>query len=100
MLALTGVGIGVPGTYLAVLGGSWYYMISGVVLVLASVLVWRRRLSGLWLYMVFFTGTILWSLWEVGMDAWALMPRLAYFAFGAMWLMTPWVRRSLYRGQQ
>jgi quinoprotein glucose dehydrogenase len=94
LLLVTALGLGVPGAYLASLGGSNYYIIAGIVLLVAAVLVFGQRRSGLWLYAAFFVATFLWSLWEVGFDGWALMPRLVYFAVGGLWLCTPWVRNS------
>ncbi len=32
-------------------------------------------------------GTIAWSLWEVGPDGWALMPRLVFLGVAALWLL-------------
>ena len=31
--------------------------------------------------------TLAWSLWEVGLDGWALMPRLVFLSVGALWLL-------------
>jgi len=41
--------------------------------------------------------TLIWSLWEVGFDRWALIPRGAFFAVVGLWLLTPWISRSLVR---
>src|SRR5688572_21237829 len=40
--------------------------------------------------------TLLWSLYEAGVDLWALAPRLLALLVIGAWFLTPWVRRSLY----
>ena len=47
----------------------------------------RRRPFGVALFWLVFAVTIPWSLWEVGFDGWALMPRLAYLAVAACALL-------------
>jgi quinoprotein glucose dehydrogenase len=76
-----------PGIYLVMLGGSPYYVIAGILILFSAVLVLRRRDSGIMLYLLVFFATIAWSLYEVGLDGWALMPRLLYLAVGAIWLL-------------
>lgn len=95
LLLLTALGLGLPGAYLAFLGGSDYYLLAGIVLLVSAILVMRQRRIGLWIYAAFFVLTLLWSIWEVGLDGWALMPRLVYFIVGGIWLSTPWVRNSV-----
>ena len=40
-------------------------------------------------------GTIVWSLWEVGFDAWSLMPGLAAPLVIGLWFVTPRLNRGL-----
>src|SRR5438105_1023257 len=87
ILAITGLGMAAPGIYLAALGGSLYYAIVGLLILLSAFLVLRRRLFGITLFWLVFGATILWSLWEVGFDGWALMPRLVYLAVAACALL-------------
>lgn len=86
LLVLTGLAMAVPGIYLATLGGSLYYAIAGIALVASGWLVLRRRPWGLYLFWIVFVATILWSLWEVGFDAWQLMPRLVFLIGAAIWM--------------
>ena len=87
LLVATGLGMAVPGLYLATLGGSLYYAIAGLLVLVCAWLVWKRRGSGVILYWLVFLGTIVWSLWEVGLDGWALMPRLVFLGVGGIWLL-------------
>lgn len=77
ILALIGAALLVRGASLAMLGGSWYYVIVGVLLIVSGVLYARRRVAGAWLYALVFVGTLIWAVWEVGFAFWPLVPRLA-----------------------
>lgn len=87
LLLATGLAMAVPGLYLAGLGGSLYYIIAGALILVSAWLVWKARDSGVVLYWLVFLGTVGWSLWEVGLDGWALMPRLVYLGVGGLWLL-------------
>ncbi|WP_336970668.1 membrane-bound PQQ-dependent dehydrogenase, glucose/quinate/shikimate family [Sphingobium aromaticiconvertens] len=76
VLVLIGLVLGAGGAWLAVLGGSPYYLVTGVAMVVAGVLLFRRRMSGGWLYIAIFSGTLFWALWEVGPHGWPLVPRI------------------------
>ena len=39
-------------------------------------LIFRGRLLGLWIYVGVFVATLLWAVWEVGLQTWPLTPRL------------------------
>ena len=58
------------------LGGSWYYLIAGLGLVLAGGLMTTQRRSGALVYGVVWLFTLVWAFWEVGLDGWALVPRV------------------------
>lgn len=77
IFAVNGVPLAVNGTSLMALGGSWYYTIAGTALVASGVLFALRRMAGFWLFAAVFAGTLGWAFWEVGMNYWKLMPRLA-----------------------
>lgn len=76
---LCGLALAIPGAFLIGLGGSPYYTIAGTLLAASGALLWRGRSSGAWLFLVLFIGTVIWSLWEAGLDGWALVPRLGLF---------------------
>jgi quinoprotein glucose dehydrogenase len=76
-VGLIGIVLAAGGAWLAVLGGTLYYLLAGIALMVAAVLFWRRSASAIWLYAAIFLATLIWALWEVGLDGWALMPRLA-----------------------
>jgi len=95
LTGLIGLTLASGGGWLLALGGSPYYAACGLVLLACAVLLWRGMRAGAWLYGLMLAATLAWSLWEVGLDGWALMPRLVGPAVFGLWLLTPWVRRGL-----
>ncbi len=95
VLVLIGAPLLVGGLQLVSLGGSPYYVLSGLACAAAGVLIARGNASGLSLYAAMVVGTLLWSLWEVGGQFWQLLPRLAGPAVIALLLAVPAVRRSM-----
>jgi len=94
-LLVLGALLGAGGVWLAILGGSWAYIGLGVGLVITGVLLARRRRAGLGVYAALLVETLIWALWEVGLDRWALIPRGAFFAVVGLWLLAPWTNRPL-----
>lgn len=76
LLIATGGWLTLGGAWLATLGGSLYYLLSGLATLAVAMLVWRGRLLGLWLYLGIALLTLLWALAETGLDFWLLLPRL------------------------
>ena len=70
-----GLALLIGGAQLALLGGSLYYVLSGVALVLTSRWIWQSRKAGYWLYCGFALVTLIWAVFEGGLDLWALLPR-------------------------
>lgn len=73
---LTAFPLMIGGLWLASLGGSLHYIVASFFLVGSALLLHRRPLTSAWTYAVFVLGTVIWSLWEVGLEPWELMPRL------------------------
>ena len=59
-------------------GGSWFYLLSGLVLIASAVQLARKRRSAIVLAAVLFAATWIWALAEVGLDGWALLPRVNF----------------------
>ena len=76
LLALLGLVLGAGGVWLAMLGGSWYYIFAGIGLMVSGLLLARQSLGGVSAYLVTWLGTVIWAFWEVGTDWWAQVPRL------------------------
>jgi quinoprotein glucose dehydrogenase len=95
ILFLLGLALAIGGAQLALLGGSLYYVLTGVLLVVAAVYLWRRRRFGMWLYLFVVAYTLVWSLWEIGLDGWALASRLGLLVVLALYFLFPAARRRL-----
>ena len=76
-------------------GGSWFYLASGAALFAASVQLFRRRRSGAWLIALTFVATWIWALAEVGLDKWALLPRVNFITIVMTLLSLPWIASRL-----
>ncbi len=76
VVALIGFVLTGGGAWLAALGGSLYYLITGLAMIASGVLLARRRLLGGWIYLLVFAATVIWAFVEVGIDGWALVPRV------------------------
>ncbi|MBZ9765861.1 glucose/quinate/shikimate family membrane-bound PQQ-dependent dehydrogenase [Mesorhizobium sp. CA6] len=95
VLFLIGLILGGGGIWLIALGGSWYYLIAGLVFLITAWLLFRRRSTSLWLYALFVLATLCWAVWEIGFDWWQLGPRGGVIVLIALWLLTPWAMRGL-----
>ena len=76
IIALIGIVLLVGGIWLAAVGGSPYYVITGIAMLVSGVALMRGWLWGAWLYIAIVALTILWAFWEVGANGWALVPRV------------------------
>lgn len=76
VMTLFGVPIAAGGVWLMTLGGSWYYALAGLGLLLSAYFMFRHSIMGVWAYLLTFVGTLVWALWESGLNGWAQVPRL------------------------
>ncbi|MER9405742.1 glucose/quinate/shikimate family membrane-bound PQQ-dependent dehydrogenase [Mesorhizobium caraganae] len=95
ILAVIGLALGGGGIRLVLLGGSWYYVITGIAFLIAAWLLYRRKSTALWFYAAIVIGTLCWAVWEIGFDWWELGPRGGVIVLLALWLLTPWARQGL-----
>jgi membrane-bound PQQ-dependent dehydrogenase (glucose/quinate/shikimate family) len=98
LLACVGAYLAVKGGQLIGLGGSPYYVIAGVGLIVIAVLHVLRSPWAARLYALLLAATLVWSVFEAGLDFWALMARLAAFLVVGLWFLAPWTA-ALYRGR-
>jgi quinoprotein glucose dehydrogenase len=87
LIGATGLFLLLGGAWLARLGGSWYYVLAGVALLVDAWLLWRARAAALALFALVLAATLLWALWESGLDWWPLAARLdVLFVLGVLLL--------------
>ncbi len=76
VLVLCGLPLLAGGLWLIALGGSWYYAIAGIGLLATSWYLYQTSMMAVWAYLATYIFTVVWALWEVGLDGWAQVPRL------------------------
>lgn len=95
IIALMGLVLAGGGAYLLSLGGSAYYLLCGLGFLITAALLIARKLLALHVYAVIVVASLVWAIWEVGLDWWQLGPRGGVIILIGMWLLTPWIRRPL-----
>ena len=76
LIGLVGIVLAAGGIWLAALGGSVYYLLVGLALMASGFLLVRGQALGAYLYLIAFALTVVWAFWEVGLNGWALVPRI------------------------
>ena len=94
-LVVMGLVLGLDGLWLALIGGSWYYLAAGATLIFSGMSLRSRRPLALWLYAALVAVTLSWSLWEVGLDWWPLAARGDVLFPVGLLLLAPPVTRAL-----
>jgi quinoprotein glucose dehydrogenase len=81
VMALIGIVLAIGGAWLLILGGSIYYVVAGIVLLVSAWLLFQARLLGGWIYVGLFVLSAIWGFAESRGNAWAMVP----------WLVAPLV---------
>ncbi|MGK3143318.1 glucose/quinate/shikimate family membrane-bound PQQ-dependent dehydrogenase [Pantoea sp. C2G6] len=76
VLLATGLFFAIGGGKLVALGGSCYFLIAGIVIILSAIQFFRRKSSAVVLFLLVFIGTLIWSLSDAGLEFWPLVSRL------------------------
>jgi len=92
---LIGLALAGGGAWLAALGGSLYYLIAGLGILITGGLLIAGRRSALWVYAAVLIGTLIWAIGEVRFDWWPLAARGDVIFPLGLWLLTPWITRNL-----
>ncbi|MEB5971322.1 membrane-bound PQQ-dependent dehydrogenase, glucose/quinate/shikimate family [Pantoea dispersa] len=100
VLAILGIALLYMGGRLLMMGGSAFYALMAVGLLITAILLFRNQRSALSLYAVLMWITLAWMIWEVGFDKWQWIPRGDLFGVIGLWLAMPWVVKPLYQGQR
>ena len=80
LIALIGVGLASGGGYLVSLGGSWYFLLMGLAMLVSGLMIARRNPQGARLYGVALILTAIWAVWDTGFEYWPLVSRVLTFA--------------------
>lgn len=93
-LLATGIFYIVGGGKLVSLGGSWYFLISGLFITISAISIFRKKALGVWIFAAVFVGTVIWSLIDAGWEFWPLFSRLMFPAglFAALLFTLPYLQ--------
>lgn len=94
-VCLCGITLLALGGWLAIEGGTGWYLLTGAGLLLSGGLLVLKRPAGLIVYLLTFIICTIQALTEVGLDGWQLMPRLFTFALLGIWLCLPWIQKPI-----
>ena len=92
---LIGLALAAGGVWLGLLGGSLYYVIAGIGILVTGGLLMAGRPGALWVYAAVLIGTLAWAVAEIGFDWWPLAARGDVIFLLGLWLLTPWITRAL-----
>ncbi|MBE1723363.1 MULTISPECIES: hypothetical protein [Acetobacteraceae] len=76
LILLFGLYFVIFGSWLILLGGSWYYTPCGLLLCISGIYLFRQSPTGAWSYLLAWALTIPWTIYEVGFNFWGWLPRL------------------------
>jgi quinoprotein glucose dehydrogenase len=92
---LVGLALACGGAWLAALGGSVFYIVAGLGILITGGLLIAGHRSALWVYAAVLIGTLIWAVAEIGFDWWPLAARGDIIFPLGLWLLTPWIARNL-----
>ncbi len=95
ILFLLGLIIIAGGLQLYLLGGSLYFLISGLLLIIVSYLNYKSISASASIFTIVVFGTIFWALYEVGFSTYNLIPRVSGPTILSLYFLLPSVKRRL-----
>lgn len=96
LIAVIGLPMAFYGLKLSLLGGTFYYLVAGVLMAASAVELWRQRPSGYYLYAIVLLLTLGWAVYEAGTDFWLVGSRIWIIGLIALWMCSGTVRRALW----
>ena len=97
VLGIVGLILAVMGGQLVLLGGSVFYLAAGIALLVTTVLLFRADHRAAYVFLGTIIVTVAWAIYEVGLDGWAINPRLWIFGLLALWFIFPRVQRGIWQ---
>ncbi|HAZ55344.1 MAG TPA: membrane-bound PQQ-dependent dehydrogenase, glucose/quinate/shikimate family [Franconibacter helveticus] len=99
-IALVGLALLYMGGQLLLAGGSPFYALMAVGLLITAFLLFKNKRSALSFYAVLMWITLAWIIYEAGFDKWQWIPRGDLFGVIGLWLALPWSVRALTNRQR
>lgn len=76
ILLVVGLFFAIGGGKLVSLGGSWYFIIAGIITLISAIQFFRRKSSAVVLFFIVFAGTLIWAVADAGWSFWPLVSRV------------------------
>ena len=99
VIALIGLFLTGGGVWLIMLGGSWFYAVAGIAFLATALLLFMRNALAIWVYAATILVTLIWAVWEVGLDWWQLGARGGLVVLIGIWMLMPWIMKPLVRDE-
>lgn len=100
VIAIVGLAMLYMGGQLLLAGGTPFYAIMAVGLLITAVALFKNRIIALSLYAILMWIVLAWIIYEVGFDKWQWIPRGDLIGIIGVWLALPWVVRPLSKAQR
>lgn len=84
------------GAGLALAGGTFYYVLAGLLMAASAVELWRIRRSAYHLFAAVLLLTLAWAVYESGFAFWHVGSRIWLIGLLMLWISSPWVRPKLW----
>ncbi|AWM79265.1 membrane-bound PQQ-dependent dehydrogenase, glucose/quinate/shikimate family [Gammaproteobacteria bacterium ESL0073] len=95
VLMIIGICLLYMGVKLSLLGGSVFYIVMAVGIIITAIALFLKKRIALTIYAILMWVTLGWIIYEVGFDKWLWIPRGDLIGLIGLWLMMPWIVRSL-----
>lgn len=95
VIAIIGIAMLYMGGKLLLLGGSPFYAIMALGLLITAIALFRKKKIALSIYAILMWLVVGWTLYEVGFDKWQWIPRGDIIGLIGVWLALPWIVRPL-----
>ena len=97
VIAIVGIALLYMGAKLMMIGGTPFYVLMGVGLLVTAIMLFMNKKIALTLYALLMWAVLAWMIYEVGFDKWQWIPRGDIIGVIGLWLALPWVVRPLYK---
>jgi quinoprotein glucose dehydrogenase len=99
VIAIVGLAMLYMGGQLLMIGGSPFYAIMAIGLLITAVALFKNKKIALTIYAILMWIVLAWMIFEVGFDKWQWIPRGDLIGLIGVWLALPWVVRPLSKAQ-
>lgn len=99
VIAIVGLAMLYMGGQLLMIGGSPFYAIMAIGLLITAVAMFKNKKIALTIYAILMWIVLAWMIFEVGFDKWQWIPRGDLIGLIGVWLALPWVVRPLSKAQ-